>query len=334
MGWQKEAFEALSGADGHAEGLSDYAQKREAGDFLRHAASLAMTKTADGLFDPKLVLSWLLTHLGAPSAFIGALVPLREAGALLPQLLIAPHIHAMARRKWAWAGAAAGQGLAALAITLMGLWLSGWAAGLGICLAVAVLALSRSVASVSYKDILGKTVGKARRGAATGLAASMTAGAVVLFALVLIWAPVDRFVIVVGALGLSAAFWLGAALLFATLNEEAAPGKANHSTLSQLALLKDHPDLRRFIYARGLLTGSALAPPYMVIMASQAGNGAFQALGALVLASAMASLISSYVWGRLADQSSRRVLALSGLVAAAALLLALMLDRAGLAGTW
>jgi len=39
------------------------------------------------------------------------------------------------------------------------------------------------------------------------------------------------------------------------------------------------------------------------------------ALGALVLASALASLLSAYVWGRLADRSSRQVLALAAAVA-------------------
>ena len=38
-----------------------------------HVASLSFTKLADGLIDPKLVLSWLLTSLGAPAALIGLL---------------------------------------------------------------------------------------------------------------------------------------------------------------------------------------------------------------------------------------------------------------------
>jgi hypothetical protein len=55
-------------------------------NFTTHVMSLAATKTGDGLADPKLVLAWLLGALGAPQAAIGLLVPVREAGALLPQL--------------------------------------------------------------------------------------------------------------------------------------------------------------------------------------------------------------------------------------------------------
>ena len=48
-------------------------------NFLIHVLSLGATKTGDGLVDPKLVLSWLLGALGAPTAAIGMLVPVREA---------------------------------------------------------------------------------------------------------------------------------------------------------------------------------------------------------------------------------------------------------------
>ncbi|MEC8574214.1 MAG: MFS transporter, partial [Pseudomonadota bacterium] len=56
-----------------------------------HVAALAATKLADGLIDPKLVLAWLLNAIGAPGFLIGILVPVREAGSLLPQLALARH---------------------------------------------------------------------------------------------------------------------------------------------------------------------------------------------------------------------------------------------------
>lgn len=79
-----------------------------------HLSSLALNKTADGLIDPKLVLAWLLTAIGASGVLIGLLVPVREAGALLPQLLLARRIQRAQVRKYFWAVGAAVQGLAAL----------------------------------------------------------------------------------------------------------------------------------------------------------------------------------------------------------------------------
>lgn len=43
---------------------------------------------------------------------------------------------------------------------------------------VAVFAIGRSAASVNYKDVLGKTVSKSKRGTVTGTAASVSAAVV------------------------------------------------------------------------------------------------------------------------------------------------------------
>lgn len=94
-------FRALVDDPSGAGGLSAAQARHEPANFLRHAGSLSMSKIADGLIDPKLVLAWLLAHLGASSVFVGLLVPIREAGALLPQLFTAPRVQVMARRKWA-----------------------------------------------------------------------------------------------------------------------------------------------------------------------------------------------------------------------------------------
>lgn len=323
-------FEALVEDSEGTGGLSVAQSKHEPANFLRHAASLSMSKVADGLIDPKLVLSWLLAHLGATSFLVGLLVPIREAGALLPQLFTAPRVQAMERRKWAWVIGCIGQGASAAGIVLAALTLTGSAAGAVICALLSVLAVSRSICSVSYSDILGKTVGRSRRGAATGLATSLGAGAVVIFALILTSGLVERATLVVIAIALAAVLWVCAGLLFSTIWEERAAGSTGIHAIGQLGLLRSDPQLRRFIWARGLLTSTALAPPYIVLLGAQAGQGTFDRLGTLVLASSIASFLSSWVWGRMADRSSRYVLMYSGLAGALALFGAVSLDLLGL----
>ena len=63
---------------------------------------------------------------------------------------------------------------------------------------------------------------------------------------------------------------------------------------------------------RGLLTATALAPPFIVAAASE--DGVLQTLGFFVLASAVASLLSGWVWGRFSDRSSRKVLIATGII--------------------
>ena len=313
-------------------GLSEQARTAEPANFLRHGGSLSSTKLADGLLDPKLVLSWLVTNLGASGVIVGLLVPIREAGALLPQLVTAPRIQTMARRKWAWAGGSAVQGLAAAGIAVAGLTMEGDAAGITICVLLAILALARSVCSVSYKDVLGKTVGSSRRGSVTGFASSVASVGVVVFAVVLLVGVFDRYTVVIAALLLAAAGWLFAGAFFATVEEEPTPREHSGTPWGQLSLLREDPQLVRMIAVRGLLTATALAPPYLVLLGSE-GTDTLANLGGLVLASAAASLVSSYVWGRLSDHSSRAVLERSGIAAAIALGIALALDAAGLATT-
>ncbi|WP_342665312.1 hypothetical protein [Roseicyclus elongatus] len=129
---QDATFEALFDTDQDgAQTLSDKAAEAEKGNALRHVISLSMTKLADGFIDPKLVLSWLVGALGAPALFVGLLVPIREAGALLPQLFSAGWVQAQRRRKWIWAAGSLTQGLAAAGIVLAALLLQGWGGGRG-----------------------------------------------------------------------------------------------------------------------------------------------------------------------------------------------------------
>lgn len=326
-------FRALTEAPDRNAALDGAAARTEPRSFLRHVAALSLSKTSDGLINPKLVLSWLLAQGGAPGWAVGLLVPVREAGALLPQLFTAARIRAMARRKWAWAAGSAVQGTMALLIGLAALTLEGAALGVAVVAALALLAAARSVCSVSYKDVLGRTVDEGRRGTATGLAASVSAAAVVAFALVLMSGLADRFATVAVALALAGAFWLLAAAVFGGIEEQPDPGEAGGGpaeALGQLRHLREDCGLALFVAVRGLLTATALAPPYLVLLG---GGGALSALGALLLAAALAALVSAYVWGRLADRSSRAVLTAAGLLGALAMGAALALSAAGLAGT-
>ncbi|TVQ34778.1 MAG: MFS transporter [Geminicoccaceae bacterium] len=321
-------YDVLTGDDeGRAcRDIPDSACREQPRNFLLQALSLAATKTGDGLADAKLVLPWLLTALGAPASAIGLLVPVREALALLPQLLISAQIRGLPLRKWAWVAGSIVQGLAVLAMTLAVLTQEGAAAGWTVVALLAVFATARSVASISHKDVLGKTVDKQRRGTVTGVAGTVSAGLVLAFGVALATGFVPLTVTSLAlALMVAGALWLLAALLFAGLVEEpgATEGGANgiRDVLGQFRLLADDAQLRRFIAVRGLLIGTALAPPYLLALTGADGGAELGELGLFVIAAGIATLTSAYVWGRFADRSSRQVLitaALLGAVATAA----------------
>lgn len=293
----------------------------EASNGLVHVVSLTLTKTADALIDPKLVLSWLLTALGAPGAMIGAVVPVREAGALLPQLVFARRVEASPQRKLFWAAGSAVQGLAALGIAAAALLLTGAWAGGAIVACLAVLAVARSASSVSYNDAMARTITMRRRGAITGLATSVASvsvfGVGLLMASGLFEVAVASLAAIIAVAG--AAFLL-ASIIFMRLREpEVAPerGDDDGSLRALFGPIQTDAQLRLFVVSRVALAVTALAPPFIVMLTTASGRTALDELGPLVMASTAASVLASYVWGRLADRSSRQTLMAAGALGAA-----------------
>lgn len=338
---------ALKSAYARLTGSRDNIAQAEPKNGLLHIAALTLTKIADSLIDPKLVLAWLLNSLGAPGYIIGALVPVREAGSLLPQLAIARTVEKASRASRIWSAAAAVQGLAAFAIAASVLLLEGAAAGWAVIAALAVLAMARAAASVSYKDALARTIAKGRRGSITGFAAAIGSLAAFGFglamALGLFTLAQQTLAIAVAAAGVA---FLLSSLFFLRLHEPDATAENDPDTSLKalFAPLFTSRQLQIFIAARAGLTVTALAPPFIVMLSSAgsasgsaSGSGsALGALGPLVMASTAASVVAAYVWGRLSDRSSRQTLIIAG--ALSALILAVIgglgLSDATLGGRW
>ncbi|MBW3098337.1 MFS transporter permease [Pseudohoeflea coraliihabitans] len=303
--------------------LPDSACREQPRNHRLQVLSLSLTKLGEGLADTKLVLAWLLDAIGAPTWAIGLLVPIRESLALLPQLLLSAHIRLMRIRKTAYIAGCIVQGCAIAAFGLVALTLSGATAGLAAIGLIAVFALGRSVCSISHKDVLAKTVDKGRRGSVSGIAGTVAAAGVLLLALgyasglVPLTVPVVAMIVILGA-----SLWLLAALVFAKIEEYpgATEGGINglSAVFAQLRFLRRDAQLRRFILARSLLLSTALAPPFYIALSGDSQPGGLGTLGPFMMAAAAASLASSYVWGRFADRSSRRVLMMAAGLAAIA----------------
>ncbi|QFT92562.1 Major Facilitator Superfamily protein [Roseovarius sp. THAF9] len=317
-------FERLTGQE---------SDKAEARNGLRHIFSLSLTKIADSLIDPKLVLSWLLGILGAPGSLVALLVPLREAGALLPQVLLAPWLEQRKQRRWMWVAGSAGQGAMAAGIAASAIFLQGWAAGLAICVLLATLALFRAACSVSYKDILGKTVGQTKRGAVTGFAGSASSIAVLVFAGLMLSGLIQTKTAVIAAIGLASCLWIAAAFIFSTLDEDDSTPQKDTGLHRFRDVIREDANLCRFILVRGLLTATALAPPFLAVMTTQGDDNNLRTLGALLVASSAAGFVSSYAWGWLADRSSRLMLLVAGLLGATAMAAGVAVNLAGWAQT-
>lgn len=303
--------------------LPESACREQPHNYGLHVLSLSLTRVGEGLADTKLVLAWLLDAIGAPTWAIGLLVPVRESLAMLPQLLISARIRRLSIRKTVYVVGCVAQGVAIVGFGLVGLTLSGKTAGIIAIGLIAAFALGRSLCSISHKDVLAKTVDKGRRGSVSGIAGSIAAAATLLLAAGYAtgWIPLT-LPVVASAVILGGTAWFLAAFVFGSICEDlgATEGGIDGFTavVAQLQLLRIDARLQRFIATRALLLSTALAPPFFIALSGDREPSGLGTLGLFMIAAAAASLSSSYIWGRLADRSSRQVLMYSAALASLA----------------
>ena len=288
-------------------------------NFFAYLVSNVFTKIADELCIARIVFPWLIGALGAPAVFAGFLVPIREAGVLLPQLFVAAYIRSIAIRKWVWVVGGVLSAMAMLLITLSVNAVEGVVAGWVIIGLLTIYSLARGICSVSAKDVIGKTISKSRRGALMGTSASVAGFATMIIGLVVevFFNQREDSSLFLMLLAGSVLFYLLSVLFFALIKE--APGatdgggNAISDAIKSMGIIKSDKPFRRFLFARTLLLSIALAPPFYVLLAQQNGVE-LSGLGILIIASGLASMVSAPIWGKLSDRSSRQVMALSALL--------------------
>ena len=281
-----------------------------------------LTKLGDAIASPKTVLAWVMASVQAPVGLVGLMVPIRESGSLIPQLVIAGWVRRRPIRKWFWIIGALAQGAAVAGMALVALLLEGLAAGLSLLGLLVVFSLARGLSSVSSKDVLGKTVPKRRRGQLTGWAASAAGLISIGIGLTLLVPGMDQAGAVVFAilLGAAALLWLIAAGVYSGIREHRGECEGGRHALAEafqrLDLLRTDAPFRRFVVARALLLCSALSAPFYVVLGREAIGDETFLLGLFVIAAGLASLVAAPFWGRYADRSSRAVMAAAGAGAA------------------
>lgn len=317
--------------------ISDAACQEQPGNFLRHLLASLGNKLADELSSARLVLPWLLGALGAPVWMVGFLVPIREAGALLPQVFVAGYIRLKSIRKGVWVTGGIVQAFAALIMAIMALFGQGAWGGAIVLAALVVLSLGRGLSSIATKDVLGKTISKQRRGTLMGWSGS-AAGAITLAVGAVLMLFGDRpgqvalaILLLIATLG-----WALNALLASRIKEVPGAtegGKNIWSSLGEgLRLLRTDRHFLHFNMARALLLSSALALPYIALLGQQRSGSNLGGLGIMILVSGLAGMLASPIWGKLADRSSRKVMRDSAVIAALCCAVAALI--AWLPGAW
>ncbi|NNK10579.1 MAG: MFS transporter [Flavobacteriaceae bacterium] len=289
------------------------------GNFLKNAFSGFCSKLAEQLVSPNVTLPWILSLVGSGSGFSGMLVPLKNLGSLLPQLAVSGAIRKYPQRKFFWAIPAFIQAVLVMLMGVSLMFFEGWEAGTAIVILLLLFSMASGVSSVAFKDVMGKTIPKGKRGRL--LAWRATGGGILtlLFGLALYfflnsWDPMAVILLLIGA---ATILWILAGLFFALIKEAPGATDGGRTPLQEfkagIQVLKSDSNLRNFVLARAFLMAIPLAQPFFVIIGKESTQAAFSGLGIFVIASGIAAMVSSPFWGKFADKSSRKLMLLIAL---------------------
>lgn len=278
----------------------------------RNTAIITFTQSLNALSDTlasaKIVLPSVMTSVGAPTFMIGLLVPIRESGALLPQLVASSVLRRLTQRKWPLALSFICQGLTVAIVAYIAANSSmgnadGKLLGAVILILVSLIALARSISSLTAKEALAKTVPQGMRGRVIGLASSIAGAIAVIVGGCYLLIGSDALSGAPILLTLAASGWGVAALLVLGLDEpsesRSTKGFAGHINQS-IKLIQQDPTFKQFLGVRAAMMSSGLVAPFFVLAAqpSQALTSqtqpltAIETLGALLLINGVASLVS------------------------------------------
>lgn len=297
-------------------------------NFSLNVANGTLTKLAEKIISPNLTFAWILSFLQAPAFLIGMLVPIKDAGSLLPQLLVSGKIRGKKIRKHYWTAAALIQGLcmlgsAALIYYSEGGWLPWALVGL-----LAVFSVGSGVGSVAFKDVAAKTVPKGQRGQMLSYRSTFGGVLALVAGVMLIWViqgAADRAIYASMFLTAGILWWV-AALLFHLIEEMPGATKGGRNPVEELKgayrLVREEKGFRRFIVTRALLMAIPLTQPFYVVISKDLSGDAWSQIGYLIIVSGIAQVVSSPFWGRTADHRPRLLMRIVSLLSILATLYA------------
>lgn len=328
-------YAILSGEDTTeraCDAIPDAACREVPRNYVLNVANGAATKLAEQIAGPGLVLPWMLQAAGAPVYLIGLLMPVKQVGSLLPQLAVSGLMRSAPVRKWFWVGAGLFQALMLWLMIVAAGALPPLAAGAVIVALLALYSIASGTGSVAFQDVVGKTIGKGRRGRM--LANRATLGGVLAVAAGLVLRGGSQQPLELQSclylLAVGGGLWALAALLFAAIAEPGGATQGGRNPLGELragiSLFREVAGFRRYLGARAALLSVEIAAPFYVVHARQLMPAEGGLLGVLIIAVAAAQVVSSPVWGRFADASARRVMMCAGALGALTALAALALE--------
>ncbi len=205
---------------------------------------------------------------------------------------------------------------------VVALTLPPFAAGMLVATFLLIFSLARGVGSLSFQDVTGKTIPKGRRGRMLA-ARSMIGGLLTIAVGIGLKTMKSNDEAVAPALLLlfcGVLLWSFAALAFAAIREDPGATEGGRNAIAEarvgMSFVMGEPWYLRYLAARTALLSVEIAAPFYVLYVKERLPVQTGTLGVIIVAAGLAAALSSPIWGRFADLSSRKVLVIGGVVGA------------------
>jgi MFS family permease len=274
--------------------------------FKRLLSISSFTQLADELVSAKIILPWIFLTLNAPIWMLSLLVPIKESGSLLPQWSVKQALRSRYQTGLIWRSGMILQGASlGLLLTVLLLPIAGRSV-IGL-FSVVLLSVGRALCSFTVKDIQAHNIAKGERGKLIGLGGSISGLLTIVVSVYLLQLqdiahkiPILTGLLIGGFTCYAIGCWLSISLSMPTGLESSKQG-------SLLQFWRQTPLLRKIVYQRSAVLHGALVMPYMVL-AVASEQAVYSSLPWFMLGGAIASFLSSAVWGILSDDSARHTM--------------------------
>lgn len=272
--------------------------------------------TAGKILGAGLLLAWFLDELKSPLLLIGLLVPIQYGLALLAQPWIGQWLSGRLRSAPYYRGQALLRASLWGGLALM-TWLSGksgpaWLIAV-FFFVVAGDAIAAGLGNIAFSNALAKTIPKRMRGrvrGGRGMFGAVVAGTA--------GALISLFVSKESGLGVFALLFAVAGgcyalggITFGAIREpretQREPSPTPEPLSSSVKEMLRHRAYRRFLLVEALLIPATQGLVFFSLFGRREFRLDLTALGLLLISDALAPLIGNYLWGKLADRQSNRL---------------------------
>jgi len=284
--------------------------------------------TAGRIVAAGLLLTWFVSELSDSAIWVSLIVPIQYGLALIAQPLFARWLSHQRQRKHFYTMQALLRGIMWGILGLAAILLpTASPALLALFFSVIIIdAVAAGLGNIAFSDTLANAIPPSLRGRVRGWRGIFGG---IITAIVGIWIQAayseESGLRAYGVLFVAAGvLYAIGGLVFGLIQvEDADVSESDKPGLSELmSRIRDlwqDAAFRRFVYVQALLTPLVQGLPFFTLFAKERFGLEIDALGVLVIVSAIVPIISNYVWGRLADaRGNRFTLITSGLVGLAA----------------